>query len=78
MICLLSCWHSQLRHDAYYFIKKDRGNLKKTPLLTCITFSFTAWDEAGALGAGTAVPSWSEQTQVAAGSLAWILHCKYK
>lgn len=53
----------------YYF-----GNLN----LTCVAFGFTAWDEAGALGAGAGVASRSEQTQVAADSLTWIHHCSNK
>lgn len=46
--------------------------------LTGITFSVTARDEAGALRAGAGVSSWSEQTQVAAGSFTRILHCRDK
>lgn len=50
----------------------------KNNLLTSITFSVAARDKAGALGAGTGITLWSEQTQMAAGSLTWILHCRDK
>lgn len=46
--------------------------------LTGVTLGLTAWNKFDALGAGAGVAAWSEQTQVAAGSLTRVLHCKHK
>lgn len=44
--------------------------------LTSITFSVAAGDKAGALGAGAGVTSRPQQTQVAAGVLTRVVHCR--
>lgn len=55
------------------FYWKDKRILSK-PFPTSITFGFTPRYKLGALRAGAGVPSRSEQTQMAADSLTWILH----
>lgn len=47
-------------------------------LLTCVAYSETAQNKVGALRAGAGVAAWSEETQVAAGSLAGVLDCKHR
>lgn len=45
-------------------------------ILTCITLDGAASYEAGALGTGTAVASWSQQAEVATDLLARVGHWK--
>lgn len=46
--------------------------------LTGVAFSVAARDEAGAFRAGAGVTSRTQQTEMAAGSLTWIFHCRDK
>lgn len=58
--------------EGMFYCKAKRNQSKPFP--TSITFSFTPRYKLGALWAGAGVPSRSEQTQMAADSLTWILH----